>query len=315
VDPASLRPLRVGEILDTALTIYRQRAGTMIRAVVLVIAPVQVLTAIVNLSAPGNDVSTIRTDPTTGLESTSVDWSLFLGFVAATLAVAALGVIASQLATAACLKSVSGAYLGSEPDWKESLRFARGHVRSLIWLTILYGLGLGVGFLLCVAPAVYLYGAWAVATPVLLLEGKKGRRALGRSRQLVKGRWGPTFLAIVLGAILAAIVQGVLQGLLLGLLVSGANDVVRAVASAVAGTLGSALVTPFTAAVAVVLYFDLRVRKEGFDLELLAERVGIAPPEGTTFTPSPIRPAPPTLDGGDDEPPFWPPPPGWRPRE
>jgi hypothetical protein len=63
--------------------------------------------------------------------------------------------------------------------------------------------------------------------------------------------------------------------------------------------------------VAVVLYFDLRVRKEGFELELLAQRVGIAPPEGTTFAPSPIPPPPPVL--GDDQPPFWPPPPGWRP--
>ena len=97
---------------------------------------------------------------------------------------------------------MSSAYLSGDPDWKESLRFALAHAESLIWLAILTFLGLIVGFLLCVAPAVYLYAAWAVATPVLLIEGLKGTKALGRSRQLVKGRWGPTFLVIVIGAIL-----------------------------------------------------------------------------------------------------------------
>ena len=310
MDPASLRPLAIGEILDTALTIYRQRAATMIKAVVLVVVPVQVLSAIVSISSP-SDFTPTETDFTTGVETVDFEFSTFVGFVAATLGVALLGLIASQLATAACLKSVSSAYLGGDPDWKDSLRFARDHIWSLIWLAIIYFLGLAVGFLLCIAPAVYLYGAWAVATPVLLIEDRKGRKALGRSRQLVKGRWGPTFLVIVLGAILGSIVQLALSGLLLAV-VSQSNDIVSAVATAIAGTIGAALVTPFTAAVAVVLYFDLRVRKEGFDLELLAQRIGVEPPEGTTFTPSPLPPPPPVVGEGE-QPPFWPPPPGWRP--
>jgi hypothetical protein len=310
VDPASLRPLAIGEILDTALTIYRQRAATMIRAVVLVVAPVQVLSAIVNLSAP-DDFAPTDTSVGTGVETVDFELSTFLGFLAATLGVALLGMIASQLATAACLKSVSSAYLSGDPDWKESLRFARDHIWSLIWLSILYSLGLGVGFLLCLAPGIYLYGAWAVATPVLLIEGARGSKALGRSRRLVKGRWGPSFLVLVIGFFLGSIVQVALSGLLLAV-VSQSNNVVAAVATAIAGTVSSALVTPFTAAVGVVLYFDLRVRKEGFDLELLAQRIGVDPPDGTTFAPSPLPPQRPSSDDGE-KPPFWPPPPGWRP--
>jgi hypothetical protein len=313
VDPASLRPLAVGEILDTALTIYRQRAATLIRAVVFVVAPVQVLAAIVMLSGP-EEFSPSSTDATTGVTSVDFDGSTFAGFIIATLAVAALGLVANELATAASLKSVSGAYLSGDPDWKESLRFALAHAGSLIWLAILSFLGLMLGAVLCLAPAVYLYAAWSVATPVLLLEGLKGSKALGRSRQLVKGRWGPTFLVIVIGAILGSIVQVVLQGLLVGVVLSTSNDIANAVATAVASTAGSALVTPFTAAVAVVLYFDLRVRKEGFDLELLAQRIGVDPPEGTSFTPSPLPPARPE-PGDGEQPPFWPPPPGWRPGE
>jgi hypothetical protein len=68
------------------------------------------------------------------------------------------------------------------------------------------------------------------------------------------------------------------------------------------------IATPAAAAFITVLYIDLRVRKEGFDLLLLARRLGVerAPGQGP---PSFLPEAPPT--GG--QPPFWPPPPGWTP--
>jgi hypothetical protein len=314
VDPASLRPLGVGEILDTALTIYRQRAGTLMRAVVMVVAPVQVLSAIVSLSAGSIDTSTTGDSPFingTGPDAT-LDGKALLGFIVVVVGVGLLGFLASQLATAACLKSVSSAYLSGDPDWRETLRFALSRLGSLIWLDILYGLGLALAFVACIAPSVYFYGAWAVATPVLLIEGIKGSKALGRSRRLVKGRWGPTFLVVALAGILGAIVQTAISGVLVGVAAGGANDVAGAVANAIGGTISAVLVTPFAAAVAVVLYFDLRVRKEGFDLELLAQRVGVEPGEGVTFSPSPLPPARPEIPD-DEQPPFWPPPPGWRP--
>ena len=64
-----------------------------------------------------------------------------------------------------------------------------------------------------------------------------------------------------------------------------------------------------------VLYFDLRVRKEGFDLQLLAERIGLAPRPAGEYRPPPtatLGPAP-VFSGEGEKPPFWPPPPGWKP--
>ena len=67
------------------------------------------------------------------------------------------------------------------------------------------------------------------------------------------------------------------------------------------------------AAVITVLYVDLRVRKEGFDLQLLAERVGLAArPAGAPLV-RPAPAAPPAPAETDEQPPYWPPPPGWRP--
>jgi hypothetical protein len=56
-----------------------------------------------------------------------------------------------------------------------------------------------------------------------------------------------------------------------------------------------------------VLYYDLRVRKEGYDLELLAEQLGIPP------SAMPAAAAGPEAVGNVGGPPFWPPPPGWKP--
>jgi hypothetical protein len=49
----------------------------------------------------------------------------------------------------------------------------------------------------------------------------------------------------------------------------------RLVVSSAAGIVSGILTTPFIAAILAVIYFDLRVRKEGLDLELLAQGVGI----------------------------------------
>ena len=78
------------------------------------------------------------------------------------------------------------------------------------------------------------------------------------------------------------------------------------------------MTTPFIAAVTIVLYVDLRVRKEGFDLALLAARFGVrrrrsaGPP--CLPAPPPLSPPPGRLRRrADRSPPYWPPPPGWKP--
>jgi hypothetical protein len=308
MDPAALRPLGIGETLDVAIKVYRARFTTLVKTVGVVVAPVFLFGALVQLSLlpdAGEDV--VETDPLTG-EITTVDtgevWAVVAGFLLLTF----LTYVASQLATAAAFKIIGGSYLDEEVDWRDSLRFAFSRLRSLVWLSILIGLGIVLGTLACIVPGVYLYAAWSVAVPALVLEDLRGRAALRRSRRLVEGRWWPVFAVVVLSAILTAIVSGALGGALGGFLAMGDSDAVAAVADAVAQAVASMLTTPFAAAVATVLYFDLRVRKEGFDLELLARNVGVEPPADFRSTA-----LPPTPERDPEEPPFWPPPPGWRP--
>jgi len=57
-------------------------------------------------------------------------------------------------------------------------------------------------------------------------------------------------------------------------LIADDNDLVNGIASVVGGTVSQMIATPYLAAVITLVYFDQRVRKEGFDLQLLAEGLG-----------------------------------------
>ena len=299
-----LRPLSIGEILDVAIKIYLRNAWTLFRVVLVVVAPVEIVSALVQASAAtsNNDTATVS----------SHDVALGLSALGATTI---LAIVANTVATGASFKAIADAYLGEQPTWRSSLRFALARLHSILWLTLLGGIATVVGFVLCIIPGVYLWIAFAVAVPVLLTEGVKGTSALGRSRALVGGRWWGTFGVVLLGTILAGIVSGAI-GALGGFAVGStdAGSVAGFLVRSVSGTLGSMISTPFTAAFVCVLYFDLRVRKEAFDLQLLAERIGLtAPPEGG-YRPAP-GPAPLPRPTGGAAPPFWPPPPGWTPPE
>ena len=108
--------------------------------------------------------------------------------------------------------------------------------------------------------------------------------------------WSILLLMIV--TILALLVVSFVFGLLLGgigVAVSEDSEAVGAAVTFVAAVIATAITTPIFAAIISVLYFDQRVRKEGFDLQLLAEGVGEqgsyptapqAPPRPRCRTPS-----------------------------
>lgn len=348
---AQLRPLRVGEILDVAIKIYWANAPTLFRLVALVVAPVQALTVLILSSALPSSSDTFFPQPT--FEPTPQQPPL--DFDAADLRTAVIGVVlvalltlvATTLASAACFKAVADAYLGHRPEWRASMRVAVRRFAGVLWIVFLSGLvWVGVPALviaggslfgallvqgdlapLVVVPAVlgglvagvWLYISFAVAVPALLTEDARGSAALRRSFHLIRGRWWPAFALLVLGAILTAIVSNVVAFGLNALTFTdlGEDTLARLIIGALSSTVASVIATPFQAAFVAVLYFDLRVRKEGFDLELLADRMGLPPAGDAPGTPSPIAPRwpPPEASGGGNQPPFWPPPPGWRPSE
>ena len=344
-----LRPLGIGEILDASIKLCLRNARQLAKVVLVVVLPVQAIAVIVTASTTPDDLPVglegLFRDPTQQREL-DIQASEFAIFGAGQLAVGLLTILGALLATAACFKAISAAYLGQEPQWRESIRFALRLVPSLLWITLLAILLIIPAFIALIIPAIYLGVAWQLAVPALLAEDVRGRRALGRSFRLVRGRWWPTFGAIFLGALIAGIVASILQGLIVAVVAVGIEDqLANIVAGGIAGVVGGLITTPLQAAIVALVYFDLRVRKEGFDLELLAQRIGVerpadaglaagAPAAGTTpwDPPSPGPPpastppgpgahapggpppsAPPAPGSGKAQPPYWPPPPGWQP--
>jgi hypothetical protein len=294
----------VGEILDVGIKIYWRNAWTLIRIVLLVVLPTQILVNLIQASSrPSNSGFTF--DESNGTFSAHSTTTLFAGTIAAVI----IGAIAGKLAQAACFRAVADAYLGETANWRSSLAFAFRRLHSVIWVSILSAIAIAVGTIACIIPGIYLWAAFYVAIPVVLLEGQGGFKALGRSRHLVSGRWWGTFGVALVGTVMTAIIGSVLALLIaaLSLTRSDQGDIVAFIASTASGTVASLITTPAAAAFATVLYIDLRVRKEGFDLLLLAQRMGVAPPEGAA--PDLLPPAP--FEG--EQPPFWPPPPGWQP--
>lgn len=276
-----LRPLGVAEIVDVALKVYLRHALALFKLVAIVVVPVQLLQLLFTLSiAPATEAAgseTLLTGSVSGDDAPAL-----AGFVFGGLLVGLLTFVATTLATGACFKAVTDAYLGDQPVTSESLKFARGRLGSLMLVSFLGALLAFVGFLLFVLPGIYLWIAFSVAAPVLLFEGVKGTGALGRSRRLVRGRWWPAFGTLLLGFILAAIVGGIITAILTGVLALGAGsgDFVEALVGAVAGSVAAIITTPFQAALIAILFFDLKVRAEGFDVALLAEGMGSSAPRG-----------------------------------
>lgn len=305
-----LRPLRIGEILDVGLKVYTRNWKTLFWLVAVVIIPVQVVGVFVILSTIPDALATatqnpFEFDPTA--PPPALEPNDFLIQMAGTLVVWLLGLISTAVATGACFKAVSDAYLGERSEWRSSLRYAFHHFRSLVWVVLISTVATLVGFVLCLLPGIWLAVIWSVAIPVLLTEGRRGTKALGRSFNLVQSRFWPATGVIVI-AFLIQLVLGwaVGAGLLSAVFLTeiGENVLLTQVLNGAAGALAAIIATPFQAAIAAVLYFDLRVRSEGFDLQLLAQRMGTPNPESAyaALLPPPIPDAP-----------LYPPPQGYAP--
>jgi hypothetical protein len=317
VNAPALRPLGIGEILDVGIKIYWRNAWTLFRIVLFVVLPTQIVVNVIQISslpagvdnAPGGPFGPSFSSNQTISRSDGI--TLAVGYGVALI----LNALAGKLAQAGCFRAVADAYLGEEVNWRSSLRYALRRLPAVVGLSLLSTIIIGIGFVLCVIPGIYLWGAFYVAVPVLLVEGVGPRRALGRSRQLVRGRWWGTIGVAIVGSVLVFIVAGALNGLILGVALASPsqNTVTGFVLTTLATTLSAVLTTPAAAAFATVLYVDLRVRKEGFDLLLLAQRLGVDPQDVGASAASLLPPSQPAPVEGEEQPPFWPPPPGWKP--
>jgi len=239
-----LRPLSTGEVLDVSFGLYRALFVPLL-TVALASRAIPALMAIYLQAAGGF----------------SAHW--VLGTVQFFV-----GVFLSAIGAAATTYIVSGAYLGTDVTARDALRGALGLLGRLLMLSLMTSLVIGFGILLFIVPGMILLSGLVLSTAVLVLEAPVSPNdAMNRSWQLTRGsRWKVllTFLVAVLFLVVPMMAVGMLGAI--GSVVGLWSDVIPLVLISVL----EMFVYPFIYIVITVLYYDMRVRKEGFDLELLA---------------------------------------------
>lgn len=114
---------------------------------------------------------------------------------------------------------------------------------------------------------------YLLSLSAIMLENIKGRAGIRRSVQLSHGRRGQIFIGTLLGVLISYSAAILFEGpFYLGIAVIGIKGHLpnwMILGLSVSGALGSALASPLLMIVPVLFYYDLRVRKEGFDLQHL----------------------------------------------
>jgi hypothetical protein len=251
----ALRPLSTGEILDVSFGLYRQRFGPLVK-VALLTAALPMLIGIYVTTAGG--------------QFANLEISVANVILKTLLDIVALG---------ATIFIVSESYLGHELSAADALKRAAPFFGRLIWLSILLGLVIGIGFLLFFFPGCVFLAGLVASIPALVLENQQSAlEAMGRGWGLSRGFRRKQFAVVATVLILQAI-PGMAAGFFLPAFSSPAAgyqlDGGGGTAPLIIGIAGilQVLISPFVYCTITVAYYDLRVRKEGFDLEILAARL------------------------------------------
>ena len=238
-----IRPMSFGEILDAGFRLLRNHFVILVGLALPIYTPLAFVTHHLSLAS-------VQKPPDPGN--------------VALLALATLLLISlTPIVTVALTIAIAEFYLGRSPTVGEVLRRTFGIITPILGTFLLTALALIGGFLLLIVPGIYLILSFYLVTTVAALEKVYGTHALRRSRDLMSGNLWRAIGIFVL-AWIAVMVLGSGFGFALGLvpwlvpLGSG---------------LSQSVTTAFITAVTVVLYFDIRCRKEAFDLAHLATLV------------------------------------------
>ncbi|MDO4791458.1 MAG: glycerophosphoryl diester phosphodiesterase membrane domain-containing protein [Buchananella hordeovulneris] len=133
-----------------------------------------------------------------------------------------------------------------------------------------------VGIVLAAVAGALFYVRWSVAPAVLILEQSKIFKSLGRSWELTKGHFWRIFGVFFVTALITGVINALISGVfsipvaLIAATGSGPAEFSWAVIffTTLISSASAAITVPFTASVMSLVYIDLRIRKEGLDVEL-----------------------------------------------
>jgi len=285
--------MQLGEILDGSFNIYRRHFGLFMRLSLIIVWLPTALAVYLSVRFAGTPLAFLNV-----LEQHPLG-SFGLGLV-----FLIIWVSSSLLLKAGTIRVISDSYLGQEPELGSALRFGVAKIVPLLLVALSKGLlialigvfgALGMGLVTVVGrlmgPAIgglvvvvgvvglcwlviWVACGYGTTTPIVVLEELSSSfDAFGRSWELTRGTRGKVFgtmaVAWVIGYFLP---QMVISGISSFLSAEG-NPALQTFFVVLASLIGIVL-APILPCALTLLYYDLRVRREAFDLQILSEQLG-----------------------------------------
>jgi hypothetical protein len=249
----------IGEILSTAFEIYKANAASLLMIVAIVVVPLTFISAFIGgvVFAPETETVTIFGESVETVSARTAG-AAFLVFIVGIV----IAVVISAVLQAAIMRGAALGSIGDPVDVDASYKWGFARFGSVILISILVGLAVLGGLILLIIPGLIFAVMFSVSIPALVVENRRGTDAMSRSWNLVKGHFWHAVGVIVVAGIIAAVVSGII-GAIGGAL--GDNWFLSWIFQAIA----QIITAPFSAIVSVLLYLDLRARKEALTADAL----------------------------------------------
>jgi hypothetical protein len=291
----TLRPLGVGDVLDRTFSVYRSRPllfiGLSAIWYLLLVLVFIVLAVAVFASALA---AFARQTATPSPEQIGGAIAGIIGFVLVAVVVA---IVLFSAQSASLVDAAARRYLAKDVSIGEAFRAGLSASGRLIVAGILVFLAIvgvwavlfivaaitnqflafALAFIAAIVVSAYLACSWLVAPVVVVIEKMGPIAALGRAWRLSDGnRWrifGIQVLLLILNLVLSILIGGLFGGLAAaGGQSSPAGQIgVSSILESLVNLASTIIWAPVEWIAFTVLYYDLRVRKEAFDLQLAAE--------------------------------------------
>lgn len=250
-----LRPLKVTEVVDRSFALYRENLWLFYAIAGCVYLPTGVMSVLLG--------AYIRK---VGLDPSNLSPGKLLAYFAIGAVLYCVLIAVTVLSQGSLAVAVADRYLDLPITFSIAYGRTWRRVLSLGGAFLLTGLALGAGFCACVVPGVWVWLGLSFAPQVVMLEGLPATKALTRSWHLTRGDRLRILGLVMLMSVAIVSIYGTSTFLAHVLFRS---DVVAGVVTQV----GYSAIYPVMHVALVLIYFDSRVRKEGFDVALLAAQV------------------------------------------
>ena len=256
-----LRPLSLGEILDRTFTLYRRNFVLFFG--IAAIPQIFVLAIQLGILLLGPAQKPGTSSPFSFSTSTIV--IALITFIAV--------IVAALFAHGASIYAVSEIYLGRRISIGEALGKVRSNIGFLVGVMLLNGLVIVLCLILLILPGIYMACRLITCIPCALIEEKGPRDSLSRSFSLTKGFAGRGFMIYLVYFVIALIVGMLFSATFSALILTATGNLTMVLIWASIAQVGSTFATAITMPVflisSTIFYYDLRVRKEAFDIQFM----------------------------------------------